>query len=56
VGGLWTLKWAFEVCGRFMGAKVGVANFFLQSGRGKLFFGESIGTVEKNTLQLKFLF
>jgi len=37
----------FEVCGRFMGVRVGVANFFLD---------QSIGIDENTTFQLKFLF
>jgi len=37
----------FEVCGRFVGIKVGVGNFFL---------GQSKDIDEKNTFQLKFVF
>jgi len=37
----------FEVCGRFVGVKVGVGNFFV---------GLSIGIDEDNTFQLKFVF
>jgi len=36
-----------EVCGRYVGVKVDVANFLL---------GQSIGIDENNTFELKFLF
>jgi len=40
--GLWALKWAWQIgrhrFSRFVNVKMGVANFFRLSGRGKLFW------------------
>jgi len=39
LSGLWALEWAWQFFCRFVGVKVGVANFF---------FGQSIGIDENN--------